>query len=89
MEELADGRRIYLRWVAVSLIIMLILSTISAAWYLRQQFVAPVKKIIGEAERFARDNTKNEQESGKLIIWERQSKKLRQIRSPIWIILPG
>ena len=63
MEELADGRRIYLRWVAVSLIIMLILSTISAAWYLRQQFVAPVKKIIGEAERFARDNTKNEQES--------------------------
>lgn len=60
MSELATGRRMYLRWVAVSLAVLSILSTVLAVWYLRQQFVSPVRKIIAEAERFARDNTKNE-----------------------------
>lgn len=50
MSELATGRRAYLQWVAVFLVILSIWSAISAVFYLRQQFVSPVKKIIAETE---------------------------------------
>lgn len=63
MNELVVARILYLLWVAVSFVFLLILSTVTAAFYLRNQFISPVKKIIAEAERFARDNTKNEQQS--------------------------
>ena len=60
MSELKNGRRIYLRWVAVTMILLSVLGSVSAAVFLRQQFVSPIGKIIAESKRFAKENTKIE-----------------------------
>ena len=58
MEELKSGRWAYLRGVSITTLLLSILASIVVALYLRQQFVTPVEKIIGEAGRFARENSK-------------------------------
>ena len=61
MSELQSGRMGYLKWVAVCSIILALFGAIVATTFLRRQFVAPVKKIINEAKRFAKENTKTKE----------------------------
>ena len=58
MTELSTGRRGYLRTVAVAMILLSLFACFCAAIYLRKQFVTPIKKIIKEARRFAKENTR-------------------------------
>ena len=58
--ELDDARRPYLIIIAISTILLAILSGVSAAVYIRKHFVDPVEKVSDEASRFARENTKGE-----------------------------
>lgn len=58
--ELDDARRPYLIIIAISTILLAILSGIIAAFYIRKHFVAPVEKVSKEATRFAKENTKGE-----------------------------
>jgi sigma-B regulation protein RsbU (phosphoserine phosphatase) len=51
----------YLKWVAVFAVLLAVFGAIVAATYLKKQFVAPVEKIINEAKRFAKENTKTEE----------------------------
>ncbi len=56
--ELSDARRPYLRSIAVSGSVLALLASVSAAFFIRRQFVSPIKKAADEAARFARENTK-------------------------------
>ncbi|MBQ7718616.1 MAG: SpoIIE family protein phosphatase [Clostridia bacterium] len=56
MEQLMTGIRAYLRSVSITMIILAVLASVTAAIYLRRHFVTPVKKISAEAERFASEN---------------------------------
>ena len=56
MEQLSIGRRAYLRYVFLTMIILAILASLIAAFYIRRHFVMPVKKISQESERFATEN---------------------------------
>ena len=56
MEQLLIGRKRYLYNVSLTMVIIALLSSLVAAFYLRRQFVKPVKKISAEAERFASEN---------------------------------
>ncbi len=58
--ELDDARRPYLIIIAISTILLAIISGISAAFYIRRHFVDPVEKVSDEAARFAKENTKGE-----------------------------
>ncbi|MCR5590854.1 MAG: PP2C family protein-serine/threonine phosphatase [Lachnospiraceae bacterium] len=57
MRELYDARRPFLINIAVSAVILAILSSVLAALYIRRLFVAPITKVSDEAARFARENT--------------------------------
>ena len=61
MEELVTGRQKYLQSVGLIAIALSIIACFSTVGFLRHQFVTPVKKIIGEAERFAKENTAPDQ----------------------------
>ncbi len=56
MEQLAIGRRAYLKSVFFTMIILAIAASLIAALYIRKHFVMPVKQISKEAERFASEN---------------------------------
>ena len=58
MSELSSGRRGYLRSVATTTILLSLFACFCVAIYLRKQFITPIKKIIEEAKRFARENNK-------------------------------
>ena len=60
MEELEAGRNLYLKRVLTVTIILIVISSIMVAVFLRMQIVIPMKKIIEEARRFARENKKAE-----------------------------
>ena len=60
MEELEAGRKLYLRRVLTVTVILIVLSSIMVAGFLRMQIVQPMKKIIEEARRFAKENKKAE-----------------------------
>ena len=62
MKELTRGRYRYLREVAVSVLLLALLVSLGTALYLRRQFVDPVRQIALEAERFAKENSRNEEE---------------------------
>lgn len=62
MSELQSGRMGYLKWVAISAAALAVLSSIVAAVFLNNQFVKPVKQIIVEAKRFAKENKKTEEQ---------------------------
>ena len=63
MEELKSGRILYLRWIAVTAVVLAILVSITAGFFLKKQFVQPVERIIREADRFARENVVDEKEN--------------------------
>ena len=60
MEELENGIRSYLKWVANALILAAVLASLTAAVLLRSQIIRPVRTITEEARRFAVENTRNE-----------------------------
>ena len=64
VRELQDARRPYLRIIAVSTILLAVLSSVLAAVLIRTRFVAPLRKVSEEATRFARENTKGEELGG-------------------------
>ena len=57
MGELVGGRARYMRLVALTTIVIMILGTIIATLYIRRQFIKPVKDISKEATRFAAENS--------------------------------
>jgi sigma-B regulation protein RsbU (phosphoserine phosphatase) len=58
--EVNKARIPYIITIAIWTFILAILFTFSATTYLRTQFVLPIRKISGEASRFAARNTKGE-----------------------------
>ena len=61
MVELVTGRQRYIKSVGLTAILLGIAACFSAYGFLKHEFVKPVKKIIGEAARFAEENTAPEQ----------------------------
>ncbi|MBQ4370563.1 MAG: SpoIIE family protein phosphatase [Oscillospiraceae bacterium] len=57
---LSDARRPYLINIAVSTVALAAMTSLSAAFFIRKQFVLPIRKVSGEAARFAKENTKGE-----------------------------
>ena len=57
MEELVVGRQKYLKSVGFTAIILSVIACFSVAGFLKHNFVTPVKMIIREAARFAKENT--------------------------------
>ena len=60
MRELRDSYRPYLMNVAVWALLSCLITGATAAFYIRRQFLRPIKKTADEATRFARENTKGE-----------------------------
>ena len=60
MERMVEARRPFLYIIAGSAAILMILSSLIAAVYIRRQFVRPIHKIIREAKRFATENKPGE-----------------------------
>ena len=60
MEELITGRQKYLNSVGLTAIFLSIAACFSVASFLKHQFVVPVRVIIGEAKRFAQENSSAE-----------------------------
>ena len=60
MRELKEAYRPYLVNVAVWALVSCIITGALAAFYIRRQFLRPIKKTAEEATRFARENTKGE-----------------------------
>ena len=67
MEQLAIGRRAYVRHISLTMVILAILSSLATIFLIRRQFVKPVKKISAEAERFAIENSISDENSLKNI----------------------
>lgn len=61
MAELVTGRSRYLKSVGITAILLSIIACFFTAGFLKHNFVKPVKTIIREADRFARENTAGEQ----------------------------
>ena len=62
--EIDDARRPYLISIAVSTVLLAVLASLFAAFYLRNRFVRPIRKVAEEATRFAKENTQGEKLSG-------------------------
>ena len=60
MSELRDGRRPYLISIAVSTVMLAVLVSLSSAYYINQEFVRPLRRVLDETTRFARENQKGE-----------------------------
>ena len=58
MEELQAGRILYLKRVLTATVILILVSCVLVAVSLKMQIVVPMQKIIEEARRFAKENTK-------------------------------
>ena len=58
--EIREARRPYLRNIALSTILLALVSSTVAALFIRKQFVVPIQKVSDEATRFAKENTKGE-----------------------------
>ena len=61
MNELVAGRRPYLINIVIATVLLSAFVTVSAAVYIRRQFVSPLKKVISEADRFAKEPKHAEQ----------------------------
>lgn len=59
MSELVSGRRSYIIMVFTATALFAALITLVSAFYTRKQFVKPLQKIVGEAQRFAAENSVN------------------------------
>lgn len=60
MRELSDARRPYLISIGLSTFLLAVFSAVFTVFYLRRQFVAPIRRVSSEADRFARENSKGE-----------------------------
>ena len=60
MQELREGRRPYLINIAISAVVMSLIVSLSYAFYIRKQFVKPLRRIAEETNRFAKENKKGE-----------------------------
>ena len=60
IRELKDARRPYLINIAISTALLAILASVSAALFIKLQFVKPLLRVSDEADRFARENTPGE-----------------------------
>ncbi len=58
--EIRNVTRPYLIIVAASTLLLMLLVVSFLASYMRRQFVRPIRKVAGEAVRFAKDNEKGE-----------------------------
>ena len=56
MVELVSARNAYLRSVVRIAVLLCILSTLSAAFFLEREFVKPMRKIHAETKRFSHEN---------------------------------
>lgn len=63
MVELVSARNAYLRSVVRIAVLLCILSTLSAAFFLEREFVKPMRKIHAETKRFSHENKPAEQSS--------------------------
>ena len=64
VRELYQARIPYVKSIAFSTILLVIIASAFIASYIRRNFVDPVRKVSEEAVRFARENTKGEDLSG-------------------------
>ena len=60
MAELALGRREYLDNVLLATVILMIVSSVCLALYIKHQFAKPIEKISAEATRFAKEPSHSE-----------------------------
>ena len=60
VREIDEARQPYLRSIAVSTILLALISSVLAAVFIRRKLVDPIRRISDEATRFARENTKGE-----------------------------
>ena len=63
MEELALGRREYLKNVLFVTVLLVIASCICLAMYIKRHFAKPIERISAEATRFAKDPGSSDKES--------------------------
>lgn len=67
MEELKTGRMDYLKYVSFAGIALIIISACGATMFLKGQIIEPLEKIVKESKRFAKENTKiDEEDLGKV-----------------------
>ena len=57
MGELSKGRHQFMLFICAATILLAIVSSFSAYFFLRKHFVRPMRVVTREAERFARENT--------------------------------
>ncbi len=57
IRELEDARRPYLIIIAVSTVLLAVISSVLAAFFIRKHFIDPIRSVSDEAARFARENT--------------------------------
>ena len=57
MGELNSVRMRYVRMIVISTICFMVIGTVIATFYIRRQFIKPVKSIADEAARFAAENS--------------------------------
>ena len=67
MEELSVGRRRFVLRLEAMTILLALVTSLSAFLFLRKHFVRPMKLVTGEAERFARENSRAHEETLKNI----------------------
>lgn len=78
ISELHRARKPYLVNIAIWTVFLAFFSALSAAVYIRRQFVRPIQKVSDEAVRFAKENTKDE-ELGKVSKYREISDLARSI----------
>ncbi len=69
ISELYSARRYYYGIVILSTIFLALFASVFTSVFIRRQFVEPLRKVSGEATRFARENTKG-QELGEISRYE-------------------
>lgn len=58
MLELDQGRSRYMFLIGVSSVLITALAAVSAFYFMRKQFVLPIRKIVDEMKRFSKEGTK-------------------------------
>ena len=61
MKELKDGRRPYLINIAISTVILATIVALLCTFYIRREFVNPLRRIATETDRFAKENKKGDE----------------------------
>ena len=60
ISEINAARRPYLHSVGISTVLLALASAVFAGVFIRKQFLLPIRKVSGEATRFAKENTRGE-----------------------------